>query len=147
MSVPEKQNASGQGGKYFTKLAGGVKLKSNIFRCGVQHISKLRQELEANNLGLKSASGEAQITTLLEVLKYLGDRGINTKEGEGCGYFRIATRIQELKEMGHCILSKREGIIGADGLIHNGIARYVLLRESDIKSPQGELDLGGVYDH
>ncbi|MBC3870301.1 helix-turn-helix domain-containing protein [Undibacterium oligocarboniphilum] len=140
MIESKKQFASVKRGDSFTKLVGGVKSKGLFLRCGDKHISKLRKELEANNLGLKSASANDQTTTLLKVLRYLGERGINTKEGEGCGYFRIATRIQELEAIGHQILSKREPIVGTDGLIHKGIARYILRKESNIKSPQGELD-------
>ncbi|MFZ6754512.1 hypothetical protein ACO0KY_14165 [Undibacterium sp. Dicai25W] len=142
MSDPTKQNASNEGGKSFTKLAGGVKSETQVLRCGVQHISRLRKELEANDLTLKSSSGESQLSTLLKVLIYLGERGLNTKEGEGLGYFRIATRIQDLEMLGHRFASIRESIIGVDGLQHRNIARYILISPSDLKSPQSELDLG-----
>ena len=139
-----KQNASGKGGVKITKLAGNVKLQGNILRCDTQHISKLRRELAREGLALKNASGETQAHTLPKVLRYLGNRGINTKEAEGCGYYRIATRIQEMEERNYVIASKREAIIGADGLVHRGIARYVLLRDNTEPDPQGELDLGGA---
>ncbi|MBC3832255.1 hypothetical protein H8K33_12085 [Undibacterium amnicola] len=139
---PKKQNASGKGGVRITKLAGNVKLQGNILRCDTKHISKLRKELAKEGLALLNASGEAQVRTLPKVLRYLGNRGINTKEAEGCGYYRIATRIQELEARNYVIASKRETIIGADGLVHPRIARYVLLSENTEPNPQGELDLG-----
>lgn len=144
MSNPKKQNASREEGAKFTKLAGGVNGQSKIFRCGVQHISKLRLELEANGLALRDTTGHTQCQTLLRVLQYLGDRGINTPEGVGCGFYRIATRVQELEAAGWLIASCREAIVGADGLSHIGIARYILIGKRDeVQSQQGSLDLGG----
>jgi hypothetical protein len=138
-----KQNASGKGGAHITKLAGGVKAKKKVFFCGVKHISKLRRELQAAGLGLRDTSGRTQCETLLRVLQYLGPRGINTPEGVGCGFYRIATRIQELESSGWMIASYRERMTGADGLQHDGIARYSLLgRRADVADPQGALDLG-----
>lgn len=143
MSNPRKQNASRKGGAQSTKLAGGVKGQSKVFRCGVQHISKLRRELQASGLALSDTSGNTQCKTLLRVLQYLGDRGINTPEGVGCGFYRIATRVQELEAAGWAISSYRERLLGADGLIHNGIARYrVVGRRADFVDPQSSLDLG-----
>jgi len=111
----------------------------------VQHISKLRRELEGAGLGLQDTSGRTQCQTLLRVLRYLGDRGINTLEGVGCGFYRIATRIQELEAAGWLIASQRESVTGADGLTHVGIARYVLTgRRLDFVDPQGALDLEGA---
>lgn len=145
--MPAKnQNASGEGGADFTKLIGGVRGKTKkIFRCGVQHTSKLRKELQANGLALGDTSGRTQFVTLLRVLQYLGDRGINTPEGVACGFYRIATRVQELEEAGWRIASIRERIVGADGLEHSGVARYVLIgRRTDFIDPQGSLDLGAA---
>jgi hypothetical protein len=131
------------GGAPITKLAGGVKAKDKALFCGVKHISKLRRELHSAGLGLRDTSGRTQCETLLRVLQYLGPRGINTPEGVGCGYYRIATRIQELEANGWQIASYRERVIGADGLQHDGIARYSLLgRRMDCANPQGALDLG-----
>ena len=78
----------------------------------------------------------------MRVLQYLGDRGINTPEGVGCGFYRIATRIQELEDSGNIIVSRRERLIGADGLIHSGIARYILIGRAVKVDPQCLLDLG-----
>ncbi|CAL63139.1 Hypothetical protein HEAR3030 [Herminiimonas arsenicoxydans] len=143
MSNPKKQNASISGGAKFTKLGGGVNGQNKIFRCGVQHISKLRRELEANGLALRDTSGLTQCQTLLRVLQYLGERGINTPESVGCGFYRVATRIFELEAAGWLIASCREAIVGADGLSHIGIARYVLIGKRDeFQSPQSSLDLG-----
>ncbi|SFM64528.1 helix-turn-helix domain-containing protein [Rugamonas rubra] len=138
-----KQNASTKGGAHFTKLAGGVKGQTKeIFRCGVKHTSKLRKELHANGMALRDTSGRTQCETLLRVLQYLGDRGINTPEGVACGFYRIATRIQELEASGWVIASRRERLVGPDGLAHNGIARYVLVGHGGMLSdPQGSLDL------
>ncbi|MBC3806157.1 hypothetical protein H8K52_02210 [Undibacterium seohonense] len=141
---PRKQNASGKGGVKITKLAGNVKRQGNMLRCDTKHISNLRKELASKGLALLSANGESQARTLPKVLRYLGNRGINTKEAEGCGYYRIATRIQEMEASNYVITSNRETIIGADGLVHRGIARYVLLRDNTEPNPQGELDLGGA---
>mgnify|MGYP001545094958 CR=1 FL=1 len=142
---PPKKNASTEGGADFTKLAGGVKGKTKkIFRCGVQHTSKLRKELHANGMALHDTSGRTQCETLLRILQYLGPRGINTPEGVACGFYRIATRIQELEEAGWIITSLRESMVGADGLSHNGIARYVLSGHGITPKgeAQGSLDLG-----
>lgn len=115
--------------------------------CGTIIIGKLRRELQSAGLGLRDTRGRAQCATLLRVLQYLGTRGINTPEGVGCGYYRIATRIQELEERGWQIASNRERIVGADGLSHEGIARYVLLgRRSDFIEPQSSFDFGDVHD-
>lgn len=119
--------------------------KQGAFRCGVKHISKLRRELQRNGLALRDTTGRTQCNTLLRVLQYLGARGINTPEGVGMGFYRIATRIQELEAEGWLIASQRESIIGADNMVHVGIARYVLLgRRSDIPEAQGRLDLGDL---
>lgn len=141
MNNPRKQNAS-IGGAHFTKLAGGVTGQKSILRCGVHRTSKLRRELQANGLALRDTSGATQCQTLLRVLQYLGDRGINTPEGVACGFYRIATRIQELEAEGWLIASRRERLLGADGLVHIGIARYVLIgKRVHMVSPQLDLEL------
>jgi hypothetical protein len=142
MKKPPKDNAPDQGGAHFTKLAGGVKKQKKVFRCGVQHTSKFRIEMENAGLGLNDASADTQCKTLLRVLQFVGSRGINTLEGVACGFMRIATRIQELEAEGHRILSLRERVIGADGLVHNGVARYVLALMAIKDDRQGSLDLG-----
>jgi len=94
-------------------------------------------------LALRDTTGRTQCETLLRVLQYLGDRGINTPEGVGCGFYRIATRVQELEASGWLIASRRESMVGADGLHHIGVARYSLIGErSGPQDPQFSLDLG-----
>lgn len=113
---------------------------TSTFRCGVQHIGALRRELKAKGLYLRNAAGITQRQTLLLILQYLGARGLNTLEGAGIGFYRIATRIQELEADGWQIASQRERLIGADGLLHSGIARYVLIgRRVDAVDVQGSL--------
>jgi hypothetical protein len=138
-----KNKARGRAG---SNVAAGREAKATrqnkIFRCGVQHTSKLRRELCGQGLALRSVTGASQRVTLLLVLQYLGERGINTIEGVGCGFYRIATRVQELEESGWLIESRRERVLGADGLAHDGIARYVLRgRSIDMPDAQGALDL------
>lgn len=139
--TPKKQSAPNIRGAKVTKLAGGVNSKNKIFRCGVQHTSKLRRELQAKGLALGDTVGLSQRQTLLRVLKYLGSRGINTPEAVGVGFYRVATRIQELEAEGWRIASLRECLVGADGLEHRGVARYVLLKGRARHSPQLALDL------
>jgi hypothetical protein len=132
----KKKVAPGQG------KATSKKAQTTVFRCGTNVISKLRRELKSVGLALRDTSGRTQCETLLRVLQYLGPRGINTPEGVGCGFYRIATRIQEIEASGWRIASNRERLVGADGLAHSGIARYVLLgRRSDFIDPQGSFDL------
>ncbi len=125
-----------------TNLTQKQKLKALV--CGVQHTSKLRNELTDVGLGLRDASGLTQCQTLLLVLQYLGTRGMNTLEGVACGFLRIATRVQELEADGHIIHSIKERAIGADGLVHTGIARYIYKGRKPLDDPQGSLDLGEV---
>lgn len=141
--IPQKQNASGKGGANVDQ-AGRLRTtkKNKVFRCGVQHISKLRQELQGQGLTLRDTTGATQCQTLLRVLQYLGERGLNTPEGVGIGFYRIATRVQELEAEGWLIASRREQLVGADGLAHIGIARYALIgRRADYFDPQGSLSL------
>lgn len=118
--------------------------KVKAFVCGVQHTSKLRSELTSQGLSLRDASGLTQCQTLLLVLKYLGARGMNTLEGVACGFLRIATRVQELEADGHIIQAVKESAIGADGLVHTGIARYIYKGRKPFDDPQGCLDLGDI---
>jgi len=126
----------------FTKLPGGVTKQKKILSCGVQHTSKFRLDIEAAGLALNDASAATQCQALLRILIYQGARGINTLEGVACGFLRIATRIQELEDDGHVIASIKEHVKTADGLIHKGIARYVLVTQTMPKNQQGTLDLG-----
>ncbi len=145
MPNPTKANASREGGANVTELGGGVTGQRKVLRCGVHRTSKLRRELQAHGLALRDTTGATQCQTLLRVLEYLGDRGINTPEGVACGFYRIATRVQELEADGWLIASYRERLLGADGLVHVGIARYVLIgRRADSTSPQLSFELGGA---
>lgn len=144
MHNSQKQNAPECGGVQVTELAGGVTaIPKDAFICSDEHITKLRSQVAAEGLALRDTSGQTQCDTLLRVLRHRGAKGINTPEGVGLGYLRIATRVQELEERGWLIASYRERILGADGLAHNGIARYCLLgRKADPAAPaQGTLDL------
>ncbi len=138
----KKQNATGKGGAQVTQRAGRVKGKKGTFLCGVKHTSDLRREVHDRGLALSNTSGMSQRDTLLRVLQYLGPRGLNTPEGVGLGFYRIATRIQELEELGWVIASLRETLIGADGYKHSGIARYVLKGRTRSEPRQHSLDLG-----
>lgn len=139
----QKKKTPKAGGFPHTKLAGRVKTKKKVFSCGVQHTSKFRLEIEAAGLGLTDASATTQRQALLLILIYRGSKGINTIEGNACGFLRIATRIQELEDEGYTIASIKETARTSDGLIHRGIARYILMNQSAKEDPQGELDLGG----
>jgi hypothetical protein len=133
--TPKKKVAPGKG-----------KATSNPIKailCSTHVISKLRRELKIAGLHLHDASGNSQRVALLKIMQYLGPRGINTPEGVGCGFYRIATRIQELEDAGWKISVPKERILGADGLEHSGVARYILIgRRNDFIDPQGSLDLG-----
>lgn len=118
--------------------------KHALLKCGVKRIASLRNELAQNGLSLRNTSGETQRQMLLRVLEYLGPRGLNTPEGTGLGYLRLATRISELEDEGCIIASRREAIIGADGLAHVGVARYALLGRREGGNPQLQLDLGAA---
>lgn len=135
---PKKKVAPGKGN------ATSENKQKKPLSCGNNHISKLRRELQNAGLTLRDTNGRNQCVMLLRVLQYLGSRGINTPEGTGCGYYRIATRVQELEGTGWHISVLKERILGADGLIHKGMARYILIgRRADFIDPQGSLDLGG----
>jgi hypothetical protein len=132
------------GAEKFTKLASRVNRKKPYLEplhCGTEHTNKYRDNVHVAGFGLKNASGTNQRTMLLLWLRHVGSSGINTLEGEACGYLRIATRIQELKERGWKISSQRENVIGADGLFHKRIARYILDgRTADFLPVQLDLD-------
>lgn len=141
--TPKKQNARFKAGASLSKLAGGVSGKNKILRCGVKHIGILRRRLHAAGLSLGSTKTETQLNTLLKTLQHLGEAGLNTPEGVGIGFARIATRAFELELRGWRIDTLREDVVTADGLKHIGIARYVLRgRRADFVDPQGSLDLG-----
>jgi hypothetical protein len=135
-----KRNAPREGGARPTKLAGGVGGNIKVLKCSNQYISKLRREVRRAGLFLRDTTGRSQRETLLAILQYLGGRGLNTLEGVGLGFYRIATRVQELQEAGYLITSQPERVEGPDGLVHCRIARYAFGgRQPDA---QGKLDLG-----
>lgn len=143
--APKKQSAHGEVGAQVDR-AGRLKptgQNKKVFRCGVRHVSAVRRELQRKGLSLHDTTGQTQRETLLRILQHVGPRGINTPEGVGLGFYRIATRVQELEAAGWIISSQRERLIGADGLVHVGIARYVLVgRRAGATDLQGCLDLG-----
>src|SRR5471032_2855343 len=86
---------------------GGKGKRTNVWECSAKHIRNLLSELRRNGLALTSVSTDTQCWTLGRVLRYLGDRGLNTYEGTAAGYARLATRIQELEADGWIIESQR----------------------------------------
>lgn len=123
------------------KLGGGVTQQRKILHCSHKHIKSVLNELSRAGLTLSGVNTLTQRQVLLKTLQYLGQRGLNTFEGTAAGYARLATRIQELEEDWD-IASQRETVIGPEGLIHPGVARYVLIGlRKDVVDPQGSLDL------
>jgi hypothetical protein len=135
-----KRKAPLAGGVSSTQLAGGVGGQIKVLKCSNQYIAKLRREVHRAGLFLRDTTGRTQRETLLSVLQYLGGRGLNTPEAVGMGFYRVATRVQELQEAGYLIASYPERIEGPDGLVHCRIARYFFRGlQADA---QGKLDLG-----
>lgn len=89
----------------------------------------LVQELRIAGVGLAGTSGQIQNATLRKALAYLGPRGLGTYEAAAAGYPRLAARINDLRSAGWRIISRRENLIGPDGLRHEQVARYILLGE------------------
>jgi hypothetical protein len=145
MADLRKENATGQGG--VSRVVGGqakATKQKKIFDCGAHHINKVLREIQHAGLQLRSTAADTQLQTLPKVLQYFGSRGLSTYEGQAAGYLRIATRVMELKETWD-IYTLREDVIGPDGLLHKGVARYVLLgRRKDLPPAQGQLDLGAA---
>ena len=145
MPKPQKQSASVMRGAFIAELGGGDKGQIKVFRCGSHHISKLRDEIAGKWLNLRSTSGASQCDALIPIFQYLGSRGLNTPEAVGLGFYRIATRVQELEALGWRITVTRERMLGADGLVHIGVARYRLMgRLESYSDPQASLDLGAA---
>lgn len=135
-----KRNAPREEGARSTQLGGGMGGQSKVLKCSNQYIARLRREVRRAGLFLRDTTGRTQRETLLSVLQYLGRRGLNTPEAVGLGFYRVATRVQELQDAGYLIDSHPERIEGPDGLVHCRIARYVFSGcQSDV---QGQLDLG-----
>lgn len=129
------EDASTAGGVHVDQ-AGGPELtgQNRIFDCSRENITAVCDELARNGVALRNASGATQRETLRMALQYRGARGLNTYEGTAAGYMRMATRVKELKETWD-IHALREDVIGPDGLLHKGVARYVLLgRRQDLQA-------------
>lgn len=146
MSNPKKQSAPE--GALVNQAGGPVVTGQNkIFDCSGQNITAVCDELARNGFALQNASGATQRETLRLALQYRGPRGLNTYEGMAAGYMRLATRVKELKDTWD-IYALREDVVGPDGLVHKGVARYVLMgRRQDLCDPapaQAQLALGAA---
>ncbi|GAB3389164.1 hypothetical protein GCM10027317_42050 [Massilia agri] len=127
------ENAPGQGSAYQNQAGGPAPSTQKVVDCGTENITAVCRELREAGVELRAADGRTQLETLRRALEYRGDRGLNTYEGTAAGYLRFATRIFNLKEQWN-IYTLREDVIGPDGLLHKGVARYVLLgRRHDLK--------------
>jgi hypothetical protein len=139
----QKENATGQGGA--CNVEGGqakATKQKKAFNCGAHHINKVVREIQHAGLQLRSAAGDTQLATLPKVLEHLGTRGANTYELVALGYLRAATRVKDLEDR-YQIVSLREDVVGPDGLLHKGVARYVLLgQKKTTAAAQGQLELG-----
>jgi hypothetical protein len=96
-----------------------------VIDCGPQNITDVCRELTAAGVSLRSTDGASQLETLRRALQFRGPRGLNTYEGTAAGYLRMATRVKELRENWD-IYTVRENVIAPDGLVHRGVARYIL---------------------
>lgn len=140
--TPKEPSAHDRRRAQATKPAGGVGQRKAL-KCTNNHINKIRRRLHDAGLLLSSTKTETQLEVLLKILLHLGEAGLNTPEGVGIGFARIATRVFDLEMQGWRIDTLREEVITADGLKHRGIARYVLRgRCESYIDPQGVLDLG-----
>lgn len=121
--------------------------KKRPLKCGAGQIAQVVREIEQAGLKLRSSASDTQLTTLPKVLAYLGSRGLNTYQGTALGYLRIATRIKDLEDE-YEIASLREDVVGPDGLVHKGVARYVLMgkRKKDQAPAQASLPLEPTDD-
>lgn len=128
-----KANAPGEGGAVFGRAGGPAAITQKIIDCGAENITSVCEELRAAGVSLRAADGRTQRDTLRRALEYRGARGLNTYEGTAAGYMRMATRVKELKDTWD-IHALREDVVGPDGLLHKGVARYVLLgRRQDLQ--------------
>ena len=112
--------------------------KNKVLVCDDRHIRTLRRELRRAGLSLQDTTSTTQCQMLIRILKHLGNRGLGTLEAVGIGIYRVATRIEELEAAGFVFASIRESVIGSEGLLHAGMARYVLL---DKRSASRQLSL------
>lgn len=129
-----KANAPGEGGAVSGRAGGPAAITQKVIDCGAENITSVCEELRAAGVSLRAADGRTQRDTLRRALEYRGARGLNTYEGTAAGYMRMATRIKELKDTWD-IHALREDVVGPDGLVHKGVARYVLLgRRQDLQA-------------
>ncbi|WUR14725.1 hypothetical protein E7V67_006340 [[Empedobacter] haloabium] len=119
-----KANAPGGGGVP-SDQAGGLGSAQKVIDCGIQNITDVCRELTAAGVSLRSTDGATQLDTLCRALQFRGPNGLNTYEGTAAGYLRMATRVKELRENWD-IYTVREDVIAPDGLVHKGVARYIL---------------------
>ena len=142
MPKRRKKNASRVGGARVDRAGGLESTKqTTVFNCSPQSITAVCEELAKNGVALQNASGTTQRETLRRALEFRGARGLNTYEGTAAGYMRLATRVKELKDAWD-IYTLSEDVLGPDGLLHKGVARYVLMgRRKDLPPAQGELEL------
>jgi hypothetical protein len=145
MSKPTKQNAAGKGCARVDQAGGpDATGQTKFIDCSAKVITAVCQDLVNNGVGLRSASGDTQLATLPKALQYRGSRGLNTYEGTAAGYMRLATRVKELKDVWD-IYTLPEDVIGPDGLLHKGVARYILLgKRKDMVPAQMALGLEAV---
>lgn len=120
-----KANAPDQGSACLNRAGEPTAKPQKIFDCGIENITKVCEELRAAGVGLQSADGRTQLATLRRALEFRGSRGLSTYEGTAAGYLRMATRVKELKASWD-IYTVTEDVIGPDGLVHRGVARYIL---------------------
>jgi hypothetical protein len=136
-----KANALGTERAAVNQAGGATVEPQKIIDCGSENITSVCEELRAAGVSLRAADGRTQRETLLRALQHRGSRGLNSYEGIAAGYMRIATRIKELKETWD-IYTLREDVTGPDGLVHRGVARYVLMgRRQDIP-PSAKTGIG-----
>lgn len=132
MTGPHKENAPDHVSACSNQAGGPTAITQKVIDCGFKNITTVCRELRAAGVDLRAADGRTQLETLRLALEYRGARGLNTYEGTAAGYLRFATRIFELKEQWY-IFTLKEDVIGPDGLLHKGVARYVLLgRRQDL---------------
>jgi len=139
-----KENAPGQGSACSTQAGEPTATTQKVIDCGAENITSVCDELRSAGVSLRAADGRTQRETLRRALEYRGARGLNSYEGMAAGYMRMATRIKELKETWD-IYTLREDVVGPDGLVHKGVARYVLLgRRQDFAKSAPEQDQLGL---
>lgn len=127
-----KGSAPDQEGASLNRAGEPTAKPQKILDCGTENITKVCEELRAAGVGLRAADGRTQHETLRRALEFRGARGLNTYEGTAAGYCRLATRVSELKATWD-IYTVTEDVTGPDGLLHKGIARYILRgRRKDI---------------